>query len=129
MLLFRFHRVLLRVWVAGVLGAARVRVLGVECCSASYAGTGYPMTANSSRGSQSWSGRGQRGWLPEVAARARRPRQPGPCGVPVSPRQRRDGKGVVGLWLFELADLPDEVGELAGERDHDHVAGFTALEA
>ena len=87
------------------------------------------MTANSSRGSQSWSGRGQRGWLPEVAARARRPRQPGPCGVPVSPRQRRDGKGVVGLWLFELADLPDEVGELAGERDHDHVAGFTALEA
>ena len=33
-----------------------------------------------------------------------------------------------GWWLGELADLPDEVRELAGEGDHDDVAGFAALE-
>ena len=48
---------------------------------------------------------------------------------PCRPDSAGTGSVFVGLWLFELADLPDEVGELAGERDHDHVAGFTALEA
>ena len=45
-------------------------------------------------------------------------------------RCRPDSAGasvLVGVWLVELSDLPDEVGELAGEREHDHVGGFAAL--
>lgn len=79
------------------LGAARARVLGVECCSASYARAGYLMTADSSRGLRSGDGRGQP-WLvaqgthaSPQAATARSVRW-FPC--------RPDSAGTIGMWVL-----------------------------